>query len=67
MTDKDSNTKPGLRKIDGTDFKVWKIRVENILKAEKCRIAFNEDFDLDEEDKKETNEELNDKVKTVIM
>ena len=48
MTDKDLNTKPGLRKFDGADFKVWKIRVEYILKAKKCRIACNEDFDLDE-------------------
>ena len=37
------------------------------MKAEKCRIAFNEDFDLDEEDKKETNEAFNDKVKTIII
>ena len=60
MTDKDLNTKLGVRKFDGTDFIVWKIRVENILKAEKCRIACNEDFDLDEEDKRETNDALND-------
>ena len=56
MTDKNLNIKLGVRKFHGTDFKMWKIRVENILKVEKCRIACNEDFDLVEEDKKETNE-----------
>ena len=35
--------------------------------GKKCRIACNKVFDLDKEDKKETNEVLNDKAKSIII
>ena len=42
MNDDKFSTK--INKFDGKDFSIWKIRIENALKANKCFDATSDDF-----------------------
>ena len=44
----DDQIKIRIKPFDGKDFSMWKIRVENSLKASKCFEATEEDFELTE-------------------
>ena len=44
----DDQIKIRIKPFDGKDFSMWKIRVENSLKASKCFEATEEDFEITE-------------------
>jgi len=69
MAEKDLSFKMGVKKFDGNsiDFKVWKIRVINALKADKSWVACENSFDLEEEGKEAANVVSDEKAKLIIM
>jgi hypothetical protein len=52
MTELIEITKLGLKKFDGTDFALWKYRIEIALTTSKCQEAIVVAFNADDEPKK---------------
>ena len=50
MADKESNVKYSIKKFDGTDFKIWKLRIQIALRAESCEDAILNGFTVKNED-----------------
>jgi hypothetical protein len=69
VSENNISTTIGVRKFDGngSEFRVWKIRVVNALKADKCWIACQSTFNLAETGKEEQNVNLDEKAKLIIM
>ena len=57
--------KYGLKKFDGKDFILWKVRVENALEASKCIETLKQEFKIEEEIK--ARKELDTKAKFILM
>jgi hypothetical protein len=68
------NLKTNFKKFDGTDFGLWKDKVQAALKASKCVKAIKNEFKIKEEDedqdkaeKERKNVETDDKAKFILM
>jgi hypothetical protein len=68
------NLKSNFKKFDGTDFFLWKDKVQASLKASKCIEAIKEGFNIkiegqveNKEEKEKKNEETDDKAKFISM
>ena len=68
------NLKSNFKKFDGTDFGLWKDKVQAALKASKCVEAIKTEFKIKVEDedqnkaeKERKNEETDDKAKFILM
>jgi hypothetical protein len=68
------NLKSNFKKFDGTDFVLWKDKVQAALKASKCVEAIKTEFkikiegeDQNKEEKEKKNEETDDKTKFILM
>ena len=68
------NLKSNFKKFDGTDFGLWKDKVQAALKASKCVEAIKNEFkikvedeDQDKAEKERKNEETDVKAKFILM
>ena len=68
------NLKSNFKKFDGTDFVLWKDKIQAALKASKCVEAIKEEFKIklegdieNKEEKEKKNEETDGKAKFILM